>query len=51
VRFKFPWRSREGIQKSIENLRQEFNKVEGLSQEKIFIIGPPGSGKTHHAKR
>jgi DNA replication protein DnaC len=51
VRFKFPWRSKEGIQKSIENLRQEFNKVEGLSQEKIFIIGPPGSGKTYHAKR
>jgi DNA replication protein DnaC len=49
VRFKFPWRAREGIQKAIEQLRQEFNRVEGLSQVKVFLIGPPGSGKTHFA--
>jgi predicted NACHT family NTPase len=51
ARFKFPWRSREGIQKSIELLRQEFNKVHGLSQEKIFIMGPPGSGKTYFSQK
>ncbi len=49
VRFKFPWRAKEGIQKGIEQLRQEFNRVEGLSQVKVFLIGPPGSGKTHFA--
>jgi DNA replication protein DnaC len=51
ARFKFSWRSKEGIQKSIELLRQEFNKVQGLRQEKIFLMGPPGSGKTHFASK
>ena len=51
ARFKFPWVSREGIQKSIELLRQEFNKVHALSQEKVFVMGPPGSGKTHFCKQ
>ena len=32
LRLKFEWRSKEGVQKSIELLRQEFNKVKGLSQ-------------------
>ena len=50
IRFKFPWQCKEGIQKSIELLRQEFNKVHGLYQEKIFFMGPPGSGKTYFAK-
>ena len=51
VRFKFEWHSKEGIQKSIEQLRQEFNRVNKLCQEKVFVVGPPGSGKTHHAKQ
>ena len=50
ARFKFPWRSKDGIQKTIEVLRQEFNKVHGLYQEKVFLMGPPGSGKTHFSK-
>jgi hypothetical protein len=49
VRFKFTWRAKEGIQKAIEQLRQEFNRVEGLSQVKVFLVGPPGCGKTHFA--
>ena len=48
VKFKFDWHSKDGIQKTIEMLRQEFNRVNKLSQQKIFVMGPPGSGKTYY---
>lgn len=49
-KFTFKWAYKEGVQKSIKKLCEEFNLKRGLKQTKIFITGPPGSGKSHYAK-
>lgn len=47
---KFPWHSKTGIRKNIRSLEGEFNKHRGLNPVKIFITGPPASGKTYYSE-
>lgn len=46
------WHCKNGISnKTIAMLNEEFNHFRGLFPLKVFITGPPCSGKTHFAKR
>ena len=47
---KFNWHSEKGIIENVNNLNTEFNTFRGLNPVKIFISGPPASGKSHYAK-
>ena len=47
---RFPWHARFGIRKNIRALEGEFNKFRGLNPVKIYITGPPASGKTYYAE-
>ena len=47
--FDFPWHSRHGIIGNVKNLNVEFNTFRGLNPVKIFVTGPPASGKTYYA--
>ena len=47
---KFPWHAKFGIRKNIRSLEQEFNTFRGLNPVKIYITGPPASGKTYYAE-
>lgn len=44
---KFPWHCEKGIVENALMLNNEFNEVRGLHPVKIFITGPPASGKTY----
>ena len=46
---KFPWHAKFGIRKTVKSLNKEFNEFRGLNPVKIFITGPPASGKTYYA--
>merc|ERR1712060_199199 len=48
---KFPWHCKYGIRKNIKKLEGEFNKFRGLNPVKIFITGPPASGKTFYSDK
>lgn len=48
---KFPWHAKFGIRRKIRELEGEFNKFRGLNPVKIFITGPPASGKTFYAEQ
>jgi len=46
------WHCKHGVQKStMKLLNEEFNHFRGLFPLKVFITGPPCSGKTHFANR
>jgi len=49
--FNFPWHARQGIisASGIKTLNVEFNTFRGLNPVKIFVTGPPASGKTFYA--
>ena len=45
------WHCKEGITSdTMKLLNDEFNLFRGLFPLKVFIGGPPGSGKTHFTK-
>ena len=48
---KFPWHSKYGIRKNIKKLEGEFNKFRGLNPVKIYVTGPPASGKTFYSEK
>lgn len=48
---KFPWHAKFGIRKNIRSLEGEFNTHRGLNPVKIFITGPPASGKTFYSEQ
>jgi adenylate kinase len=50
-KLKFPWHCEKGIGENIRMLNEEFNKNRGLNPVKIFLTGPPASGKTYYAER
>jgi adenylate kinase len=50
-KLKFPWHCEKGIGENIRMLNEEFNKNRGLNPVKIFITGPPASGKTFYSER
>lgn len=50
-KLKFPWHCKKGIPKNTRMLNDEFNAVRGLNPVKIFISGPPASGKSFYADK
>lgn len=40
------WHSKEGLIHNISQVVSEFNLYRGLKPNKIFVMGPPASGKT-----
>lgn len=46
LKLKFPWHCEKGIIGNIRKLNDEFNSVRKLNPVKIFITGPPMSGKS-----
>lgn len=47
-KLKFPWHCEKGIIDNALKLNIEFNDFRGLHPVKIFITGPPASGKTFY---
>lgn len=50
-KLKFPWHCEKGIVENIRMLNEEFNACRGLHPVKIFLTGPPASGKTYYSER
>ena len=48
-KLKFPWHAEKGVIDNIRKLNIEFNDNRVLHPVKIFITGPPASGKTFYA--
>lgn len=48
---KFKWHTEKGIIGNMVKLNKEFNQFRGLNPVKIFITGPPASGKSFYAKQ
>ena len=46
---KFLWHCQSGIIGNMTKLNQEFNERRGLNPVKIFVSGPPASGKTFYS--
>lgn len=46
-KFKFTWWCKGGLKKNIAKIVEEYNTFRGLKPIKIFITGPPASGKTY----
>jgi len=46
----FEWHALSGITQNIYKLNSEFNEKRGLKPIKIFVSGPPASGKTHFSR-
>jgi len=49
LKLKFPWHCEKGIVKNIVPLNTEFNTFRGLNPVKIFVTGPPASGKSYYS--
>ena len=48
----FPWHSPNGLcAQSMGFLNEEFNRFRGLFPLKVFVTGPPASGKTHFSTK
>ena len=47
----FKWHCEFGIPDNLEKLREEFTKYRELKSLKIFITGPPASGKSYISER
>jgi len=45
---EFDWHCKQGLQQNIKTVTEEFNKKRGLKPIKIFIAGPPASGKSFY---
>eukprot|EP00360_Condylostoma_magnum_P002053 CAMPEP_0168313250 /NCGR_PEP_ID=MMETSP0210-20121227/637_1 /TAXON_ID=40633 /ORGANISM="Condylostoma magnum, Strain COL2" /LENGTH=73 /DNA_ID=CAMNT_0008267387 /DNA_START=907 /DNA_END=1128 /DNA_ORIENTATION=+ len=45
----FEWHCLQGMAKNMLKLNEEFNKERNLEQMRIFIQGPPSSGKSYYA--
>lgn len=48
---KYPWHAEQGIVENISKLNEEFNEFRGLNPVKIFVTGPPASGKTFYSEK
>lgn len=47
----FNWHCKSGLAANIQTVKEEFCKKRGLKPVKIFITGPPASGKSFYAKQ
>jgi adenylate kinase len=50
-KLRFPWHCEKGIINNSLLLNNEFNALRGLNPVKIFITGPPASGKSFYASK
>lgn len=48
-KLKFPWHCEKGIIDNALKLNIELNETRGLRPVKIFVSGPPASGKTFYS--
>lgn len=48
-KLKFPWHCEKGLIANIRMINNEFNEFNKLNPVKIFISGPPASGKSFYA--
>ena len=48
---EFEWHCKDGLAKNIQSVKEEFCRERGLKPIKIFITGPPASGKSHYGKQ
>jgi adenylate kinase len=48
---EFPWYCEKGLAANIQKVKQEYCKVNNLVPVKIFINGPPLSGKTYFGEK
>lgn len=48
---KINWHAKSGICKNIDLIKKEFEKERNLRPMKVFITGPPCSGKSHYAEK
>lgn len=48
---KFAWHCKEGVIGNMVKLNDEFNQFRGLNPVKIFVTGPPASGKTFYSEK
>jgi len=51
AKFKFPWHCEKGIVENAQMLNVEFNGARDLVPVKLFITGPPASGKTFYSQK
>lgn len=50
-RLKFPWHCEKGIVENARQLNLEFNEARQLTPVKIFVTGPPASGKSFYSEK
>ena len=50
-KIEIQWHCFEGIAKNILKLNEEFNQARGLSSLKVFLTGPPASGKSYFGQK
>ena len=48
---EFPWHWPTGIRDNVDRIIHEFTKFRGFNPMRIYLNGPPASGKTHYAKK
>ena len=48
---EFEWHCKDGLKVNISKVKEEFCKERGLKPVKIFITGPPASGKSFYGKQ
>lgn len=51
AKLPFDWLCLSGLSANIHKLNEEYNKENGLRPVKIFVTGPPASGKTHYGRK
>ena len=51
AKFKFPWHCERGVIADAKKLNIEFNEARELEPVKIFVTGPPASGKTFYSEK
>lgn len=49
-KLKFPWHCEKGIVENAQSLNVEFNQARDLQPVKLFVSGPPASGKTFYSE-
>ena len=50
AKLKFPWHCEKGVVDNAKSLNVEFNEARDLQPVKIFITGPPASGKSYYSE-
>jgi len=51
AKLKFPWHCEKGVVDNAKNLNIEFNQARGLNPVKMFVSGPPASGKSYYSRK